>query len=200
MKTKEMKIKRIISVIALLFFVFSFLLLLFSLFAVRSDIALFGYRFFYVTTESMEPDIMAGSLIIAEETPIDDLKVGDIISFVSDDPDIKGLINTHNIHKIDNSGVSPVFTTKGTNNPTADKYPVYPENIKGRVVYNSHTLGEIFRFLSKRWVSFCLTVVPIAIIVLINLVDFIKVIHFFPDDVKEGNAEKDSEKEVDNDD
>lgn len=186
MKSSFTKGKRIISIIAILFFVFSFVFLLFSTFAVRTDRALFGYRFYHITTPSMEPDIMRGSLVITAETEISELKQGDVISFVSRDPAIKGKINTHNIDSIEYNGDKPVFTTKGTNNPVVDEYKVYPEDIKGVVVYDSLTVGKVFAFLSKRWVSFCLTVLPIGVIVLINFIDLVKVINFFPEE-KQGN-------------
>lgn len=195
MKLNGKKGKKIISIIAILFFVLSFIFLLFSTFAVKSDRALFGYRFYYISTPSMEPDIMRGSIIICEETDISNLKAGDVISFVSRDPEIKGMINTHNIDSIEYNGDIPVFTTKGTNNPVVDEYKVYSEDIKGVVVYDSLAAGRIFAFLSKRWVSFCLTVLPIAVIVLINFIDLIKVINFFPDDEKNGEKDNNSEKE-----
>lgn len=121
--------------------------------------------------------------MIAKITDTEELKVGDVISFVSRDPDIAGMINTHNIDKIsyDTNG-KPVFTTKGSNNPTADKYPVYPEDIRGRVVYNSLFIGKVFKAVSNKWVSFCITVLPILVIVLVNFIDLVKVINFFPDD------------------
>lgn len=208
MKIKKAKWKKIISIILIIFFVFSCILLLFATFALKNHSSLFGYRFYYVLTKSMEPDIKQGTLIIVEEISVDELKVGDVISFVSRDPDISGQINTHAIDSIsyDVQG-DPVFTTKGTNNPAVDEYPVYPGDIRGRLVYQSAFLGEVFNVLSNRWVSFCITILPLSIIVLIYFVDLVKVINFFPDDDKikreEQNgldAEKsDTEKEVNND-
>ena len=154
---------------------------------------MFGCYFYYVTTNSMEPDIKTGSFIIAKETEADKLNVGDVISFVSSDPDISGLINTHNIHEINtNDNGELVFTTMGSNNPYPDEYPVYAQDIRGKLIFKSYAIGRIFNILSKRWVSFSITVVPILVIVFINFVDLVKIINFFPDDDKKEN-EKNSD-------
>lgn len=176
---KPKKAVKITSVIAAVFFVMAFSLLVFAtLSRSNPDMTLFGYRFYYVLTGSMEPDIKKGSFIVAKEIPFDELKVGDTISFVSDDPDIEGMINSHNIYSIDtnDNGVTEI-TTKGAANPTPDDYKVYEEDVKGKVVFDSYPIGKVFEILSNRVVSFCVTVLPIAVIVLINLIDLFVIIN-----------------------
>lgn len=176
---KPKKAVKITSVIAAVFFVLAFSLLIFAtLSRSNPDISLFGCRFYYVLTGSMEPEIKEGSFIVAKETPFEELKVGDTISFISRDPDIEGMINSHEIYSVDinGDGITEI-TTKGAANPAPDEYKVYEEDIKGRVVFSSYAIGKVFEFLSNRTVSFCVTVLPIAIIVLINLIDLFVIIN-----------------------
>lgn len=177
--SKKKQTKRIISIISIIFFILAFLLLIFAMVSSNnSDLSLFGYRFYYVSTDSMEPDLKVGTFIIVNEIDPNELKVGDVISFVSSDPDIKGMVNTHAVYakSTDDSG-NLEFTTKGVNAPKPDEYKVYPKDIKGKLAFSSYTIGQILNFLSKRWVSFCITIIPLAIIVLINLVDIIVLIY-----------------------
>lgn len=178
-KPKTKRAIKITSVIAAVFLVFSFSLLVFAtLSRANPEMSFFGSRFYYVLTGSMEPDIRKGSFIIAKEVPFEKLEVGDTISFVSHDPDIEGNINTHNIYAIDTNGDGVTeITTKGTANPEPDEYKVYEEDIMGRVVFTSYPIGKVFEILSNRTVSFCVTVLPIAIIVLINLIDLFVIIN-----------------------
>ena len=181
-KKKSVKVVTVLSVI---FFALAVTLLIFATLSRNNpDMSLFGCRFYYVLTGSMEPDIKQGSLIVAKETPIDELKVGDVISFISSDPDIEGEINSHAIYSIDKNDEGIVeFTTKGSNNPEPDDYKVYEDDIKGKVIFDSHAIGSFFEFVSDRRVSFCLTVLPIAIIVVINLIDLFVIINT-PDNKK----------------
>ncbi len=178
-KRQSKKSVKIATVIVVVIFILSFSLLIFAAISRNNpDMSLFGYRFYYVLTDSMEPDIKKGSFILVDEVPFDELKVGDVISFVSRDPDIEGEINSHAIYSIDKNkeGITEL-TTKGTNNPKPDDYKVYEADIKGKVVYDSYTIGSFLELLSDRRVSFCVTVLPIAIIVVINLVDLFVIIN-----------------------
>ncbi len=178
-KPTSKKIKTVASIISAVFFVLAFSLLIFATVShTNTELSLFGYRFYYVLTGSMEPDIKQGSFLVVRETPFDELKVGDVISFVSSDPDIEGMINSHSIYSIDTNEEGVVeLTTKGAANPTPDEYKVYEDDIKGRVVYSSYGIGKAFEILSNRVVSFCVTVLPIAVIVLINLIDLFVIIN-----------------------
>ncbi len=192
-KTKKKAVK-ITSIVAGIFFVSAFLLLIFAtLSRANPNMSLFGYRFYYVLTGSMEPEIKEGSLIVAKEVPFEELKIGHIISFISRDPDIEGMINSHEIYSIETNdeGITEI-TTKGTANPEPDKYKVYEEDIKGRVVFTSYPIGKAFDILSNRAVSFCVTVLPIAIIVLINLIDLFVLINT-PEKAKAETPEDESE-------
>ena len=87
-----------------------------------------------VLTESMEPDINAGDLIIChvlDKDEIKALKKGDVISFF--DPAGNGTsIVTHEIYEDPYVKDGKLyFTTKGTNNNTEDKMPVCEDDIVG---------------------------------------------------------------------
>ena len=202
-KPKTKRAVKITSVIAILFFVFAISLLVFATVSrANPEMSLFGHRFYYVLTGSMEPEIKEGSFIVVKEVPFDELKVGDIISFVSRDPDIEGMINSHKIHSIDTNDEGIVeLTTMGTANPSPDEYKVYEEDVMGRVVFRSYPIGKVFEILSNRTVSFCVTVLPIAIIVLINLIDLFVIINtpekkgVDTSDKKEADASDDNTKE-----
>lgn len=188
-KTRSKTGKRIVSIISVIFFLFAISLLIFATLSLNNDnMTLFGCRFYYVLTGSMEPDIAEGSFIVVKQTKAEELSVGDVISFYSDDPDIEGKINTHAIYSIeqDENG-KEYFVTRGSANPAPDDYPVYAEDIRGKVVWDSLAAGKIFKVLSNRTVSFCLTVLPIAIIVLINLIDLFVIIN--TPEKKEGEGE-----------
>ena len=130
----------------------------------------------------MQDELPQGSLIVIKATPTAKLNVGDNITFFSDDPEVpsdkNGLrIVTHKIVKINSNkdGTVKDFVSRGVNNPVDDKYPVRPENVVGKVIYCSLSLGKIYDLLSTRGMSFVMTVVPLFVIVIVAYVDFVSV-------------------------
>lgn len=102
-----------------------------------------GYSPLIVLTESMEPEIKSGDLIICRKTDAKDVGEGMTISFF--DPESKGsTVVTHKITKIltDEKG-NIYFRTKGVNNNVEDRASVPSENLIG--VYT----GVRFAFVGR---------------------------------------------------
>jgi|GEM_PF-3001984 len=122
--------------------------------------SVFGHRLYIIETGSMEPKISVGELIIVKDVKKSDLKIGDIITFTSNDPEIRGKNNTHKIERIDPKDDS-VFYTRGEANPLEDKYPVNFSDIKGKVIYHSAFFGSVIRFFMNPVYMLLLIVIPI---------------------------------------
>lgn len=86
-----------------------------------------GYHVLWVKTNSMEPIIPASSYILVKDAKADEIGVNKIVTFVSEDPTIKGQLNTHRIIDETSDGY---YITKGDNNYAQDAYKVSLENIK----------------------------------------------------------------------
>jgi signal peptidase len=125
----------------------------------------------------MTPAYPVGTVVIAKKVDADTLKVGDVISFYSQDPTIAGMPNTHRIVSIskDEAGKT-YFITKGDNNPTADKYPVYEAKVIGKVQGSIGSVGKIISKLKNRYVMFFLLIVPIVLIVVFELKNITKLL------------------------
>ena len=100
---------------------------------------LFGYSFLSVQTDSMEPTLNVGDLIIDRATDEDmrlNCKVGDIITFTMVEPNTQEtIINTHRIIEVEPQPNGNVYyITQGDRNKTID------ETMTERVFY-SYVLG-----------------------------------------------------------
>lgn len=137
-------VKKIISdVVFGVFMAFLGLIILFSILEKTVGISVSGYRILWVKTNSMEPTIPTSSYILVKNTDAKDVEVGDVITFISDDPSIKGMYNTHRVIEETSNG----FITKGDNNFSQDAYKVKPENVVGRYEKNLPFLsffGKLF--------------------------------------------------------
>ena len=56
--------------------------------------SVFGYSFYYVLTESMEPEIMAGDMILGKAVNSDELQIGDTITYLGNKGDLKDKVIT----------------------------------------------------------------------------------------------------------
>lgn len=138
---------------------------------------LFGYMPFSIQTQSMEPTIKAGDVVIGKEVDFNTLKEGDIITYWAT-VDEQKILNTHRITKVISNGKGsvPSFKTKGDNNQIEDEYTVAAADIVAK--YNSKIsgLGKAVDFLETQKGFFICIVLPLILFFLYQLYHFIKVI------------------------
>lgn len=92
---------------------------------------IFGYRPAIVLTGSMEPYMMTNSLVLTKEvTDIDELKIGDVITFHVTNELGDRIRITHRLTGIEDG----ILSTKGDNNPSGDGIPLTMENVESKVV------------------------------------------------------------------
>lgn len=156
---------------------------------------LFGYMPFSIQTQSMEPTIKAGDVVIGKEVDFNTLKEGDIITYWTT-VDEQKILNTHRITKVISNGKGsvPSFKTKGDNNQIEDEYTVAAADIVAK--YNSKIsgLGKAVDLLETQKGFFICIVLPLILFFLYQLYHFIKVIVT----VKQENAglSKENEEEL----
>ncbi len=128
-----------------------------------------GYQVLRVLTSSMEPAIAENTCIIIKEYPAEQLKIGDIITFTSDDPQIQGYYNTHRIYDIVEDNGETLYITKGDASPGVDAYPVHPQQVAGIFVKElpgGRILGKCFLALSDNRVYFLVIMLPLTLCLL----------------------------------
>lgn len=140
----------------------------------------YNYYVLRVVSSSMEPEFSEGDCIISKATDTDDIKVGDVITFYSDDPRILNFLNTHRVIEIEeNEEGYKEFRTKGDNNEMPDLVTAKENKVLG--VYQSDIIvGKIitkgFDLLSNKIVYFILIVFPILVSFISSVVSMIRLI------------------------
>jgi signal peptidase len=117
-----------------------------------------------VLTDSMDPEIESGDLIICHTIKAEDVKVEDVISFF--DPAGNGTsIVTHRVIEIVEEDGEIKFRTKGDFNNTEDKDLVPAENLVG--IYQSRIAGagKIAMFMQSTAGLIICVVLPIVLLV-----------------------------------
>jgi signal peptidase len=84
-----------------------------------------------VLTESMEPEIMSGDLIICKKINAGDVKEGDVISFFDPEGNGSSVVTHRVIALVIEDGALVGFRTQGDNNDIEDRLTVPTENLVG---------------------------------------------------------------------
>ena len=122
--------------------------------------SIFGYSIYYVLTESMEPEIMAGEMILGKSANPQDLQVGDVITYKGETGSLKDKIITHKIIEIDGDS----FTTQGVANDFPDP-PIDSDQILSRYVGKIPFAGKLFSVINSKLGFVFLIVTPLCVLI-----------------------------------
>lgn len=113
-----------------------------------------GYSLFRVVTGSMEPTLPVGTLLLTEQTDMQDVQVDDIICFQAQESAIFGKMMTHRVVGIHTGADGALlFETKGDANLAQDGYLVTRTNFVGKVIWHTgagNVLSSIFSFFTNK--------------------------------------------------
>lgn len=126
---------------------------------------IFGYALLRVQTGSMAPTYEEGDFLVSKTADTDLLKRGDIITFYSNDPRIKGMLNTHRIIDIERENGQRVFTTKGDAAENADGYKVNENEVFGITVASVGFLKWLAKALAIPWVFGAIVFFPLFLMI-----------------------------------
>lgn len=131
--------------------------------------SIFGYYVFSIKTESMEPVIKKGDLIIGKKYNNDLIKKGDILSFYTLEDD-RTIIKTHRVEKIYDDGALKSYLMKGDNNEKPDDVHITNNDIICRYTnVRIPLLGYIFNFIKSKVGFFVTIIIPLFITFIYNL-------------------------------
>ena len=137
---------------------------------------LLGFHRYVIVSGSMEPAIPTGSVVYDKDIPVEDLAVGDVITFVP--PPEYGLTTpvTHRIVEItdapkdqkEKAAAGRMFRTKGDANETPDPWlMVLKQPTQDKVEHHLPYLGYVYMWLSKRWVQIVIIGLPALLITIV---------------------------------
>ena len=128
-----------------------------------------------IVSPSMTPNLNVYDVIVdVKVKKPEDIKVGDIITFISTSSISKGLTITHRVVAIVETENGLEYKTQGDNNLTPDSTTVQFQNVLGKVLIKIPQLGRIQYFLSSSSGWLIIVVIPAALIILSDIVKIIR--------------------------
>lgn len=165
---KTINILSTILVTLILIFTILFIAISAMSFISRKPVAVFGYSYGVVETNSMYPMIVPGDFVLIQKQSFSEYNIGDVIAYTS-------VENVTIIHQII-SKVSYGVETKGINNANSDLGKegfITEDRILGKVVnYGGHEIGGIL--INNRVTLITISVIIIGAGFIIQLISLVK--------------------------
>ncbi len=121
-----------------------------------------GWKALDVLTGSMRPAIQPGSLVFIHKVPLNDIRVGDIITYT--DPHQLNVTITHRVIRIARPGGVITFTVKGDANPQPD--PSFQGGyVDGKVEAIVPAAGKYINYLHNPYGLAALVMIPGLIVI-----------------------------------
>ena len=137
-----------------------------------------GYRLFAIVSDSMEPNISTGDMIVGRvPKSADDISVGDVITFEVRSGGATALI-THRVTEVrvaSNGAIT--YTTKGDNAPRADSvHPAYSDVVGVYTGKKCGFFGYVFGFLQSAEGAIALIIAAFIIIITLIIARFVNLV------------------------
>lgn len=159
------------------------------------------FNTYIIVSPSMVPTINVEDAIVIKRENVENLKVGDIITFNSSDPRYSGITITHrivNVEKAENGKL--LFQTKGDANNSVDLAYAKDSDIYGKVIFKIPKLGYVQYFLSQSYGWLLAIVIPCLSVIAYDIVKLLKRIGVSLIGKKDNKTEKSSKsKKISND-
>ncbi len=153
-----------------------------------------------IVSGSMEPTIHVYDVVLnkAVNSP-EEIKVGDVITFISTSSISEGLTVTHRVQDIKIVNGEYEYVTKGDYNPTADSSTAKYGNVIGKVAFKIPQLGRVQFFVASKAGWFFVVLLPAMGVIVYDVLKLFKLLGTknASDKIKGNNKKKNIDINVD---
>lgn len=134
------------------------------------------YNAYVVLTGSMVPEIMPKDVVITKRREPGELDNEDIITFLSSDSRLSGIIVTHRIKQVFEDSTTGLYTyqTKGDANNTVDFALAEHHNVIGEVIFRIPKVGYIQEILASKGGLIIFIFIPCLAVLSYDIVKIVK--------------------------
>lgn len=135
---------------------------------------LFGYRFYYILTDSMSPELLPGDVVLSKSFASNEekrnIKIGDVVTFIGNTGSQNGKKITHRVVSapyLDEAEGKYFIITKGDKEGAIPDAPIPLERVEAKSVGKAYFVGFLFRAVRTPVGYVLLIVVPVCVIIAI---------------------------------
>ncbi len=160
------------------------------------------FGLYTIISPSMEPNVKVYDVVVDLNIfNEDDVKKGDIITFVSNSNVSKGLTVTHRVVDIiTNSDGSKSYITKGDNNLKADQATVSYKDVLGKVLFKIPQLGRVQFLIADKFGWLLVILIPALGVIIYDFIKLFRLLAFNNKFMRFSTINKKIDTEIDVDD
>ncbi len=160
------------------------------------------FGLYTIISPSMEPAVKVYDVVVDLNVfNQDDIKKGDIITFISSSNVSKGLTVTHRVVDIiTNSDGTKAYITKGDNNLKADQATVSHKDVLGKVLFKIPQLGRVQFLIADKFGWILVILLPALGVIIYDFIKLFRLLSFNSKFMRLGTINKRIETEIDVDD
>lgn len=130
-----------------------------------------------IVSGSMEPNIKVYDVVVSKKVSNpSEIKVGDVITFVSTSAMSNGFTVTHRVIEVVNTEKGVGYRTQGDNNLSPDTSPALYNNVIGKVIVKIPQLGRVQEFISRKGGWLVLIVAPALYVIIVDILKIFKLV------------------------
>lgn len=160
------------------------------------------FGLYTIISPSMEPEIKVYDVVVDLNVfSQDNIKKGDVITFISNSNVSKGLTVTHRVVDIiTNADGTKSYITKGDNNLKADQATVKYSEVLGKVLFKIPQLGRVQFLIANKFGWILVILLPALGVIIYDFIKLFRLLSFNSKFMKLGTFNKKIETEIDVDD
>ena len=183
-------LSKIANAFTVVFIIFEIILILFIVMArVNGQTpSLFSYNLYVIVSPSMEPELMVGDVIVSKVYKGEELKEGQIVTYLGREGDVAGKLITHEIVRFETIDGVEYIITQGINGGSEDP-KIVKSDVRSILKYKTKVIGPIYRLVNTPIGFMILIILPIGCIVISEVRNLTK-------EIKQLKEEEKKEKEL----
>ncbi len=138
------------------------------------DVGLFGFRINVVVTDSMEPQIMVGDIIVSRDYHGQKISTGDVVTYIAPSGEMKGQLITHKVISVNGSGDELEVITQGVKEGATPDPAIGKDDIVSVMLYKTVVFKYIYKILMHPVGFVICIIIPLCATFISELVSLIK--------------------------
>ncbi|WP_165247779.1 signal peptidase I [Adlercreutzia sp. ZJ141] len=141
------------------------------------EVSFFGWKPYVVLSDSMQTEFQVGDIAVSHVVDPNNVQAGDIITFLSIDPNAYGEAVTHKVRERTEYEGELAFITYGTTTGIDDAYPALASHVTGEFAFAIPKAGYLFQFFKSPAGYVVLVLIPFAILIGLQMRNFFRLVN-----------------------
>jgi len=135
---------------------------------------IFGYNFYVIISDSMEPEIMVDDVIISKVYKGEKLEVGQVITYYGKEGSVANKVVTHKLVSVEDTPNGQNIITKGVKEGATEDPMITQDDVMAVMVSNTKVITFVYSIVSSPIGFLVFIVSPLVAIIVVEIIKIIR--------------------------